>query len=139
MLLILLLLSAVVEYSVQRYKNYFIYAPIQKKIFLKGRILRSFEVLMPHQSVIMPPIYTFMKVKYVKSALTSQGRKHTGPLFYRLRFKLMIIKEWQVPRFRGACFFMGISFDNILKKSCEKVWRFGEDCVILQCLKKKRA
>ena len=46
---------------------------------------------MPHQSVIMPPIYTFMKVKYVKSALTSQGRRHTGLLFYRLRFKLLII------------------------------------------------
>ena len=35
----------------QRYKNYSIYAPIRKKIFLKGHILRSFEVLMPHQSV----------------------------------------------------------------------------------------
>ena len=45
----------------QRYKNYSIYAPNRKKIFLKGRILRSFEVLVPHQSVIMPPIYTFMK------------------------------------------------------------------------------
>ena len=37
------------------------------------------------------PIYSFMKVKYVKSCLTSQGWKHTGPLFYRLRFKLLII------------------------------------------------
>jgi len=35
---------------VQRYKKYCNYAPIRKKIFLKGRILRSFEVLMPHQS-----------------------------------------------------------------------------------------
>ena len=44
-----------VKDSVQRYKNYSIYAPIRKKIFLKGHILRSFEVLIPHQSVIMPP------------------------------------------------------------------------------------
>ena len=36
-------------------KKYCNYAPIRKKIFFEERILRSFEVLMPHQSVIMPP------------------------------------------------------------------------------------
>ena len=48
-------------------KKYCNYALIRKKIFLKGRILRSFEVLMPHQSVIMPSIYTLMKVLAVQA------------------------------------------------------------------------
>ncbi len=74
--------------SEQRYKKYCNYAPIPEENFLKRT---HFEVLMPHQSVIMPPIYTFMKVKYVKSALTSQGgKKNQGTLIRKQHLGLKI-------------------------------------------------
>ena len=54
-------------------KKYCNYAPIRKKIFLKGRILRPFEVLMPHQSVIMPPYLSPLKRIHFFSGLEGGG------------------------------------------------------------------
>ena len=72
-------------------------AKVRKKIQLFSHLEENllerthFEVLMPHQSVIMPPIYTFMKVKYVKSALTSQGgKKNQGTLIRKQHLGLKI-------------------------------------------------
>ena len=52
--------------SLQRYEK-----KIQLFSHLEENLLERthFEVLMPHQSVIMPPIYTFMKVLRIKGSV----------------------------------------------------------------------
>ena len=65
--------SAISSAIINTYLSYRFGAKIQKLFYLcpnseENFLKRThFEVLMPHQSVILPPIYTFMKVLAVQA------------------------------------------------------------------------